>query len=344
MSGGGRFRRALRGEPMAVPPIWLMRQAGRYHEAYQQLRRRHSFEALCRTPELAAEVALAPVEDFDFDAAILFSDLLFPLDALGVALSYDAGPPKLEGPLTFERLAGFRSTEDAAARMTFQRDAMIATKRRLSQEKGLIGFAGGPWTLFVYAVEGTHAGPLARAKGSLDLYRAFADRIVPLLVETIRLQFDGGADVVMLFDTAAGELAPGVLEAHVARDLARIAEAFPRRLGYYARGLRAEHFKKSAALANAPWAGFGFDMAWDLSSVLANRGRAGFVQGNFDPVQLAGTGERLARAIAAFLAPMRKLDAGARRGWICGLGHGVLPRTPPESVRTFVQLVREQLS
>jgi uroporphyrinogen decarboxylase len=228
--------------------------------------------------------------------------------------------------------------------MTFQRDAMIATKRQLSPEKGLIGFVGGPWTLFVYAVEGTHAGALARAKGSLDLYRAFADRIVPLLVENIRLQFEGGADVVMLFDTAAGELAPETLDAHVAGDLVRIAEAFPRSLGYYAKGLRAEHLKKSPALADAPWAGFGFDMAWNLSSVLATRKRDGFVQGNFDPVQLTETGGDLVRAITAFLAPVRKLDAEARRGWICGLGHGVLPHTPSESVRTFVQIVREQLS
>ena len=340
----GRFHRALRGEAMAVPPIWLMRQAGRYHEPYQQLRRRHSFEALCRTPELAAEVALAPVEDFDFDAAILFSDLLFPLEALGFGLSYDAGPPKLDGSLTFERLRRFRSTQDAAERLTFQRDAMIATKRRLSAEKGLLGFVGGPWTLFVYAVEGTHAGPLEGAKGSLDLYRAFADRIVPLLVENIRMQFEGGADVVMLFDTAAGELSPDALDAHVAADLASLAAAFPRRLGYYAKGLRADHLRQSPALANAPWAGFGFDMGWDLASLLATRGRDGFVQGNFDPVQLTATGDTLERSITAFLAPVRKLDAAARRGWICGLGHGVLPHTPPESVRTFVQLVREQLS
>ena len=340
----GRFHRALRGEPMAVPPIWLMRQAGRYHAPYQRLRQRHSFEALCRTPELAAEVAMGPVEDFDFDAAILFSDLLFPLEALGFGLSYDAGPPQLDGSLTFERLAQFRSAGDAAARMAFQHDAMIATKRRLSPEKGLIGFVGGPWTLFVYAVEGTHAGPLARAKNSLDLYRAFADRMVPLLIENIRLQFSGGADVVMLFDTAAGELAPDVMDAHVSRDLAAIAHAFPRRLGYYAKGLRAAHLEASPALATAPWAGFGFDMAWDLSSVLATRDRDGFVQGNFDPVRLTETGDTLERAITDFLAPLRKLDDHARRGWICGLGHGVLPQTPPESVRTFVQLVREQLS
>src|SRR5690242_2213281 len=94
------FRSALAGEPQRVPPIWLMRQAGRYHAPYQQLRRSHRFEELCRVPELASEVAMGPIRDFDFDAAILFSDLLFPLEALGMALSYDEGPPRLDGSLT----------------------------------------------------------------------------------------------------------------------------------------------------------------------------------------------------------------------------------------------------
>src|SRR5262245_38058213 len=116
------FRRALAGEALRVPPIWLMRQAGRYHRPYQALRRSHSFEDLCRIPELAAEVAMGPIRDFDFDAAILFSDLLFPLDALGMALSYDDGPPKLDGPLTPQRIADFRPTDDAAERIRFQAD------------------------------------------------------------------------------------------------------------------------------------------------------------------------------------------------------------------------------
>src|SRR5688572_12497602 len=165
----GRFYRALRSEALDVPPIWLMRQAGRYHTPYRQLRTKHSFEALCRTAELAAEVAMGPMHDFDFDAAILFSDLLFPLEALGFGLSYDDGPPKLDGSLTFDHVARFRPLPAALERLKFQGEAMHATRRRLPAEKALIGFVGGPWTLFVYAMEGTHAGLLSRAKGSLDL-------------------------------------------------------------------------------------------------------------------------------------------------------------------------------
>jgi uroporphyrinogen decarboxylase len=279
------------------------------------------------------------VLDFDFDAAILFSDLLFPLEALGFGLSYDAGPPALDATLSRERIARFRSQEDALARLQFQQDAMRAVRRQLPDGKGLIGFVGGPWTLFVYAMEGTHSGPLARAKASLDLYREFADRLVPLLVENIRLQFDGGADIVMIFDTAAGEVAPATFGAVLAGDLARLAAAFPGRLGYYAKGLARPHIDASG-LGDMPWAGLGFDMRWDLAGVLSARNRKGFVQGNFDPAELQLTGSDLERAIDRFIDPIKRLDPAARQGWICGLGHGVLPGTPESSVRTFVHRVR----
>jgi uroporphyrinogen decarboxylase len=336
----GRFRRALAGEPLDAPPIWLMRQAGRYQAPYQQMRARHSFEELCRVPSLAAEVAMAPIRDFDFDAAILFSDLLFPLEALGFGLSYADGPPRLDGSLTRERLAAFRTTSDALARLMFQADALALTRARLSSDKGLIGFVGGPWTLFVYAMEGTHAGALASAKASLDLYRAFADRLVPLLVENIRIQLEAGADVVMVFDTAAGELPPAAFTEHLAADLDALASAFPQRLGYYAKNTRGEHFR-SAAFDRMPWAGLGLDTSADLAAALKTSERRRFVQGNFDPQSLLLTGAELEAAIDAFLQPIRQLDASTRRGWIAGLGHGVLPPTPESSVRTFVARVRE---
>jgi uroporphyrinogen decarboxylase len=290
---------------------------------------------------------MGPVLDFDFDAAILFSDLLFPLEALGFGLTYDEGPPRLDGSVTAERIAGFRPIEEALARLTFQVDAMRATRARLPADKALLGFVGGPWTLFVYAVEGTHAGALARAKASLDLYRAFAARIVPLLVENIRLQFEGGADIVMIFDTAAGELAPETFDTVMAPDLASLTRAFPRRLGYYAKGLKPAHLGSQPA-GRRPrtghftddLAGLGVDMHWDLAAALTDAPRRGFIQGNFDPVSLQLTGAALDGALDRFLAPLRELDADTRRGWICGLGHGVLPGTPEESVRTFVRRVR----
>jgi uroporphyrinogen decarboxylase len=337
MSGEGRFLRAARGDAIAVPPIWLMRQAGRYHRPYQALRAKYSFETLCRDPHLSAEVAMGPVDEFDFDAAILFSDLLFPLEALGFGLSYTDGPPRLDGSLDDERIRRFRSLDDAIGRLAFQRDAIRETRARLAPEKALLGFVGGPWTLFVYAVEGTHAGRLARAKASPALYRAFADRVVPLLIENIRLQFQGGADLVMVFDTAAGELAAADFASETASDLDALAAAFPGRLGYYAKGADQDHF---AALAGI-WAGIGVDMRWSLAATLAQPRPRRFVQGNFDPASLSASTPDFLAALDRYLATLRPLSPDTRRGWICGLGHGVLPGTPEAHVSRFVSAVRE---
>jgi uroporphyrinogen decarboxylase len=339
----GRFVRALAGDRQAAPPIWCMRQAGRYQRAYQAFRRRHSFETLCREPELSAKVALAAVEDFDFDAAILFSDLLFPLQALGFGLSYDDGGPKLSRRLTPEFLARLRPVATAARGLTFQAEAVAATRRQLPPETGLIGFIGGPWTLFVYATEGSHSGSLAHAKSSLGLYRRFARVIVPLLGRMAGAQLEAGADLVMVFDTAAGELTPTAFRHHILPDLTRLADGHPGRLGYYARNLHPAHFGDDDEALPGAWAGIGLDWRWDLSRVLGRPNRRGFVQGNFDPALLHLTGAALRRAIDEFLSPVAALTPDERHGWICGLGHGVLPGTPEESMRTFVRMARERL-
>ena len=340
----GRFRRAIAGEPQAVPPVWLMRQAGRYQSSYQALRREHSFDDLCRVPRLSSEVALASIDDFDFDAAILFSDLLYPLDALGLGLSYSDHGPRLARRLTADVLTQAPALETLTRMLSFQAESVRETRRQLTAEKGLIGFIGGPWTLFVYAVEGTHAGSLASAKAALPLYHQFVDVMVPLLREVAIAQLDAGADLVMVFDTAAGELGPSAFQQHVVPGLNELAKARPGRLGYFARGLNPAHLRTGAAISDAPWAGLGVDWRWNLSDLLGASSRAGFVQGNFDPALLHLTGDDLERAIEDFLTPMAALDHATRRGWICGLGHGVLPATPPESVRTFVRAVRTRLA
>ncbi|MEX2271178.1 MAG: uroporphyrinogen decarboxylase family protein [Vicinamibacterales bacterium] len=335
----GRFMAAVRGESQGVPPIWLMRQAGRYQARYQAMRRQHSFESLCRIPELAAEAAMNAIEDFDFDAAIVFSDLLFPLEALGFGLRYDAGPPALSAKLTPPMIGTLRPWQDAAPRLRFQADAVAATRARLDPGTGLIGFVGGPWTLFVYACEGSHAGALTVSKSNPALYQAFAASIVPLLTESIRMQLEAGADVVMVLDTAAGELPPSCFGGPVARDLAALASAFPGRTGYYAKASHPDQLA-SPAFANAPWAGVGVDSRWSLAPLLAGP-RRGFIQGNFDPALMLMPAQELRRAMHSWLAPIRALSASERAGWICGLGHGVLPGTPEDNVRLFVHEVRE---
>jgi uroporphyrinogen decarboxylase len=320
-----------------------MRQAGRYQRAYQALRKRHSFEALCREPELSARVALASIEDFDFDAAILFSDLLFPLGAMGLGLHYDDRGPHLTKRFTDDTRKRMRPISKALADLSFQAEAVAATRRQLPAGKGLIGFVGGPWTLFVYAVEGTHSGALARAKSSMRLYRTFASLVAPMLDHMIGSQLKAGADIVMIFDTAGGELTSTAFDRHLVPDLTRLAAAYPQRLGYFAKNLHPAHLE-SRALTSAPWAGQGFDWRWNLAELLTQPNRTGFVQGNFDPALLQLTGLSLSRALDDFLTPIARLAPQDRLGWMCGLGHGVLPGTPEASVKTFVRAVRRRLN
>ena len=335
--GNVRFQNALARVPQATPPIWLMRQAGRYHRHYQYLRRQFSFMDLCKQPELAAHVALGPVLDFDFDVAIMFSDLLFPLDALGMGLEYTDAGPRLGWKLTQQALAKLRDVDDAWPHLLFQGEALRETRAILPGDKSLIGFVGGPWTLFVYAVEGTHKSA-EHALKELKLFEQFCETLVPLLIRNIEFQLANGAEVVMVFDTAAGELAPEAFKNVVVPQLERLTLSFPSRLGYYSKGTNRDHLNHSL-FTGGMWAGIGVDHYWDLPNAFQMFPN-GFVQGNFDQNLLLSSREEFKRHLEQFLSPLIEHD---RAGWICGLGHGVLPKTPEENVRLFVNTVREVL-
>lgn len=337
------FLDTLAGKTVKTPPVWMMRQAGRYHKHYQALKSKHTFMELCMIPELAAEVAMGPIQDFDFDAAILFSDLLFPLKAFGQGLDYTDQGPQLGFHLNPENISQLKPWKEALPEMEFQKKAMSLTRERLDKNKGLIGFVGGPWTLFVYAVEGTHAGSLIKAKTSIpSLWSKFTELMTPFLIENIRLQFEGGADVVMLFDTAAGELSPRLYNDIIVPELSKLAQAFPQRLGYYSKGTTADHFT-SEAFQKIPFAGRGFDHRWNLPQILKNN-RSGFVQGNFDQSLLHLETSEFKKELQSYLNTYQELSAEERKGWVCGLGHGVLPKTPEAHVRLFVDTVRKTLS
>ena len=332
------FQNALKRVPQKVPPIWFMRQAGRYHQHYQALKQKHSFMELCKQHDLAAEVAMGPIQDFDFDVAILFSDLLFPLEGLGMGLEYNPGPQlgwHLDSAADLQKLA---SLDTALEALQFQRAAMRLTRERLPTHKSLIGFVGGPWTLFTYACQGAHDGSLVNAKKRMPLFGPFCDKLVPLLVENIRLQFEGGAEVVMVFDTAAGELDPILYHHYVVPQLERLAQAFPGRLGYYSRSTQQAHLAHPLFLGEL-FAGLGVDHRWPLNQALALR-RTGFLQGNFDQALLHCDSKEFNEYLMRYLEPVRRMTPENRAGWVCGLGHGVLQHTPEANVRAFVDTVR----
>jgi uroporphyrinogen decarboxylase len=334
--GNARFQNALARRAQATPPVWLMRQAGRYHRHYQALRAQHSFMDLCKQPELAAEVTLGPVLDFGFDAAILFSDLLFPLEALGMGLEYTDRGPQLGWRLNPGSISRLSSVDNAWPHLLFQGEAMRATRERLPDDRSLIGFVGGPWTLFVYAVEGTHKGSLGDSKKLLPLFPKFCETICPLLERNIQLQLDNGAELVMIFDTAAGELSPNLFISEVLPQLEKLTARSGDRIGYYSKGTQPAHLNH-AFFTEGTWGGIGVDHRWEIFEAF-DRFPRGFVQGNFDQALLLCERDELERQIRLFLQPMVEKRPG---GWICGLGHGVLPTTPEDNVRLFVDTVRE---
>ena len=334
--GHARFQNALARRPQSTPPIWLMRQAGRYHKHYQALRAKYSFMDLCKRPELAAEVALGPVLDFDFDAAILFSDLLFPLEALGMGLEYADRGPQLEWRLNEQTISQLSSVEEAWPHLLFQGDAVRATRERLPSSRSLIGFVGGPWTLFVYAVEGSHKGSLIESKKLIALFPRFCEVMVPLLARSIELQLNSGAELVMIFDTAAGELSPNVFKAEIVPQLQVLTEKVSFESGYYSKGTQPAHLRH-ALFTEGGFAGIGVDHRWDLREAF-DLFPNGFVQGNFDQALLLCEQDELKRQLLRYLEP---LINHSRDGWVCGLGHGVLPGTPEDNVRLFVETVRE---
>jgi uroporphyrinogen decarboxylase len=339
-----RFQNAIQRRPQTTPPVWMMRQAGRYHKHYQNLRAQHSFYELCKNPKLAAQklaaqVTLGPIEDFDFDVAILFSDLLFPLEALGLGLTYPETGPQLGWHLTEQNINKLKGPAEVWRELEFQKEALVEIRKILPSNKSLIGFVGGPWTLFVYAVEGSHAGSLIQSKTNLKLYEHFSEYLLPLLKKNIELQIEGGAEIVMIFDTAAGELSPALYHALVVPHLTKLSQWFPGKIGYYSKGTNVSHYAHPLFLSGA-FAGLGFDHRWKLTDNLKHFNE-GFVQGNFDQALLFLPKSQLEKELNRFFEPIRSLQPEERTGWICGLGHGVLPKTPEENVRFFVQHVRE---
>lgn len=341
MIGNKKFQNALAQIPQEVPPIWFMRQAGRYHSHYQNLRKTYSFEELCKTSDLAAEVAMGPIQDFDFDVAILFSDILFPLEALGMGLHYSDAGPQLGFQLDHDTLKKLKPASEACEFLNFQSEGVLKTRARLSQDKSLIGFVGGIWTLFVYASEGGHSGSLIKAKKNLPLFKHFSESMIQLHAYTIRRQLEAGAEVVHIFDTAAGEISPELFRQFVVPSLSQLCQMFPGKLGYYSKGTMASYFDQK--FFDLPWAGLGYDHRWNLPQVCLQKKHRGFLQGNFDQALLHADTDDLKKYLENYLQEWKKLSPEQRVGWVSGLGHGILPKTPEKHVHLFIEMVRRWL-
>ena len=314
-----------------------MRQAGRYHSHYQKLRQKHRFCELCKNPELAAQTACGPVQEFDFDAAILFSDILFPLEAFGMKLEYNPGPI-LDEYLNETNYATLCSAADAAPRLFFQREALEETRRLLPKNKSLIGFVGGPWTLFSYA-----SGLQLEKEGYFSRFpslakKLFEEKLISLLLSNIKIQLDGGAEIVMIFDSSVSQLQQDAFQNEYCPYLYTLFSSFPQKLGYYA---KRQHglFKKIHEFYREGMGGIGIDSSHSLDVFLKTQ-KQGFIQGNFNENFISLPTREFQRELSKYLIEIRNISPADRRGWICGLGHGVTPSTPEPNIHFFVEKVR----
>ncbi len=334
--------RVLGGARVDPPPIWLMRQAGRYLPEYRALRARAgSFLALCFDPALAAEVTLQPMGRFDLDAAILFADILLVPMALGVDLRFEEGEgPRLEPIRDADGVAGLLPAEAVDEALASISETVRMVRSTLAPDKALIGFAGAPWTVATYMVEGGSSRDFSIvrrwAMADPEGFQGLIDRVTAATIRYLSAQIEAGADVVQLFDSWAGALPADQLERWCIEPVRRIVEAlrvvhpqvpiigFPRQIG-------------SAVLGYAAATGVdavGLDSLVEMRLVADALPFHVAVQGNLDPQWLEIGGAAM-RAAAS-----RVLDGAAGRPHIFNLGHGVIKTTPPDHVAELVAHIR----
>ena len=337
-----RFLDPLQGTALTPPPVWLMRQAGRYLPEYRETRKvAGSFLGLCYNPKLAAEVTLQPIRRFGFDASILFSDILVVPDALGQDVSFNEGEgPRLDPIRDTTGLARLKPGQ-TAEKFSIICETVARLRQDLPRETALIGFCGAPWTVATYVVGGQGSSDQAHARSWAYRDPAGFQQLMDILVDTsidyLCQQVAAGADVLQIFDSWAGSLADNQFRQWVIVPTRKIVAGvkakyphvpiigFPRG----AVGLSAEFVKETGVDAVS------CDTAMPLSVMAELQARTGkAVQGNLDPLLLVAGGEALDRRIDETLAAL------GERPFIFNLGHGIVPQTPPQHVAQLVERVR----
>ena len=331
------FLRACRGEPTPRPPVWLMRQAGRYLPEYREVRRQVDFLTLCRTPELATRVTLQPVDRLGVDAAILFSDILVPALAMGLSVDFNPGPV-VDRPVRtigdVDRLA----LPEIESEVPYVFDAIRMLRRELAGRVPLIGFAGAPFTLAAYLVEGEGSRTFAQWKRMLyaapEVAHGLLEKTTETTIRYLVAQVRAGAQAIQLFDTWAGLVSASDYATFSLPYVTRVLDAVR------AAGAPTIYFALDAAHAAHHVGRCGADVLgadWRASLSDADRALGGgkVLQGNLDPCVLLADPATVRRRTLAMLE-----DAAGLRGHIANLGHGILPQTPVENALAFVETVK----
>ncbi len=338
-SSGERFLAACAGQPVDRPPVWMMRQAGRYLPEYRQVREKVSFLELCRTVDLAAEVSLQPFRRFAPDGVIFFSDILVPVAAMGVPVEFGEGGPVLPEPIRDAAGVGRLARFDPATEIGFTGEILARLSREVGGRAAVLGFCGGPWTLASYLVEGGGSRSFAIIKEMMARDRPALRRLLDLLADVVgdalSFQIASGAHAVQIFDTWAGELAVEDYRDWALPALAR-AVAGIRRDGapviLYVNGCG--HLLEAMAFSGVDV----LSIDWRLPLAEARRRLPGRpLQGNLDPGLLLGTPEEAARRTRAMV------EQTGGRAHIVNLGHGVLPGARIECVEAFFAAARQSV-
>lgn len=339
MTAEHRFLKACRREPVDCTPVWLMRQAGRYMSEYREVRNRVPFLTMCKTPELAAEVTLQPVEKLGVDAAILFADILLPLEPMGVQIEFAQNEgPVIHNPIRTLADAKTLRLIEPEEDVSFVLEAVKLVRQKLNGRVPLIGFSGAPFTLASYIVEGGHSQNYIYIKSMMyndpSTYHTLMDKVTQVVTRYLNAQIRAGAQAVQLFDSWMGCLSPRDYEEFVLPHTQRVIQELES-------GVPVIHFAtgSSAFLELMKKAGgdvIGVDWRIDLDVAWQRLGYNVAIQGNLDPVVLFASPEEIKRRVKDILE-----RAGGRPGHIFNLGHGVLPKTPVENVIAMVEAVHK---
>ena len=336
---GNRFVRACRRRPVDRTPVWFLRQAGRYMQEYRDVRMHHSLIDICKRPELAAEVTITAAEKLGVDAAMIFADLLLPLEPMGLNFEFQAG----EGPVVHHPV---RNAEDVQALRTDRASELAYVARAIQKVAahfhgalGIIGFCGAPYTLASYMIEGGGSRNYVHTKQMMyndaAAWRSLLDKLVMVLEEYCRLQVDAGADVIQIFDSWIGSLGTADYADYAfdaSRRLVRAVQALGVPVIYF--GVETAGLLQQMAATGADVIGLDWRQPLDDAWGVVGHGHA--VQGNLDPITLFAPQELIEERVRRILRA-----AGGRPGHIFNLGHGIVPGTPVENVQAVVRMVRD---